>query len=94
MSRTLWFAAGAGAGVYAMTRVRRVAESLTVDGLRDRLNGAAVGARMFREDVARGRADKEFELRDRLGLTPQGTPELAAHRPHDVTDKPTKEINR
>ena len=37
MSRTLWFVAGAGAGVYGMVRGRRAAEALTVDGLRDRV---------------------------------------------------------
>jgi hypothetical protein len=84
MSRSLWFVAGAGAGVYAMSRARRVAESLTVDGLRDRLSGLAVGARIFREEVASGQAEKETELRERLGLVPHGRPELTAARPpHD-----------
>ena len=77
MSRSLWFLAGAGAGVYAVTRVRRVAEALTVDGLRDRANGALVGLRVFREEVAAGQAGKEPELRERLGLQPPGVPELA-----------------
>jgi len=36
MKRGLWFAAGAGAGVYAMARARRLAEAFTVEGLRDR----------------------------------------------------------
>lgn len=85
MSRSLWFAAGAGVGVYTMTRARRLAESLTAEGIRDRLNGAAVGARMFREDVAHGRAEKETELRARLGLVPQGTPELTAGQTQELT---------
>ena len=33
MRRGLWFMAGAGAGVYAMVRARRVKEAFTVDGL-------------------------------------------------------------
>ncbi|QIX26898.1 hypothetical protein ncot_09985 [Nocardioides sp. JQ2195] len=76
MSRTLWFAAGAGATVYAMNRARRLRETFTLDGLRDRASGIAAGARVFREEVAQGSADKENELRERLGLVPHGTPEL------------------
>ncbi len=76
MSRGLWFVAGAGAGVYAMIRGRRAAEALTADGLRDRVGAAFVGARMFRDEVAQGRADAESDLRERLGLVPPGTPEL------------------
>ncbi len=70
MSRSLWFVAGAGAGVYAMARARRVAEALTVDGMRDRLGAFGVGARMFREEMSAGAAEKETELRTRMGLTP------------------------
>lgn len=85
MNRSLWFVAGAGAGVYAMVRGRRAAEALTVDGLRDRLGGLAVGARMFRDEVASGRAEKETELRHQLGLVPHGrephgSPELGTGR--------------
>jgi hypothetical protein len=76
MARTFWFVAGAGAGAYALTRARRVAESLTADGLRDRISGLAVGARVFRDEVAAGQAEKETELRQRLGLVPHGIPEL------------------
>ncbi|WP_207619270.1 DUF6167 family protein [Nocardioides sp. IC4_145] len=78
MSRGLWFVAGAGAGVYAMVRGRRAAEALTADGLRDRWNGLALGARLLRDEVAQGKADAEVDLRSRLGLTPAGTPELVA----------------
>ena len=52
MRRGLWFAAGAGAGIYAMVRGRRAAEALTADGLRDRASALAVGARLFRDEVA------------------------------------------
>lgn len=76
MSRGLWFVAGAGAGVYAMIRGRRAAEALTVDGLRDRVGAAVVGARMFRDEVAQGKADAETGLRQRTGLGPHGVPEL------------------
>jgi hypothetical protein len=72
VNRSVWFVAGAGAGVYAMVRGRRAAEALTADGLRDRLGGLAVGLRMFRGEVAAGRVEKETELRHQLGLVPHG----------------------
>jgi len=80
MTRTLWFAAGAGAGVYVMMRARRLAEAVTVDGLRDRANGALVGLRALREEVAVGQHEKETELRERFGPTPDGVPELPSSR--------------
>ncbi|HWM73105.1 MAG TPA: DUF6167 family protein [Nocardioides sp.] len=76
MNRSLWFVAGAGVGIYGMIRARRAAEALTVDGMRDRVGAAVVGARMFRDEVAQGRADAESGLRERLGMVPDGTPEL------------------
>ena len=72
MPRTLWFAAGAGVGVYAMVRARRLAEAFTPDGLRDRANAAVLGLRALREEVAQGQAEKETELRERLHLVPSG----------------------
>ncbi len=80
MRRGFWFVAGAGAGVYAMVRGRRAAEVLTVDGLRDRWSGVALGARMLRDEVAQGSAEKETELRERYGLTPHGVAEIGAGR--------------
>ena len=82
MRRGMWFAAGAGAGIWAMVRGRRAAEAFTADGLRDRLSGLEVGARMFRDEVAAGRVEKETELRERLGLLPHGRPELEAGGRH------------
>jgi Family of unknown function (DUF6167) len=76
MRRGFWFVAGAGAGVYAMIRGRRLAEAATVDGLRDRAQALAVGARMFRDEVAQGQAEAEIGLRERFGLVPHGLPEL------------------
>ena len=74
MSRAVWFVAGAGVGVYAMTRARRVAEAFTPDGLADRLAGLSLGVRLFREEVAVGAAEKEIALRERLGLPLHGGP--------------------
>jgi hypothetical protein len=76
MKGGLWFAAGAGAAVYVMIRGRRAAEALTVDGLQDRLNGLAVGARLFRDEVAQGKAEAETELRERFALALPGHREL------------------
>jgi hypothetical protein len=74
VKRGLWFVAGAGAGVYAVTRARRVAEALTPEGLADRLAGLSVGASLFADEVRTGMAEKENDLRERLGLTLHGHP--------------------
>jgi hypothetical protein len=76
MNRGLWFVAGAGAGIYIVIRGRRAAEVLTIDGMQDRLNGLAVGVRMFRDEVAEGKAEAETELRERFALAPHGRKEL------------------
>jgi hypothetical protein len=70
--RGFWFAAGAGAGAYAVVRARRMAEALTAEGLADRWHALALGARMFRDEVAQGQAEAEFDLRERFGLVPHG----------------------
>ena len=76
MNRTFWFVAGAGAGVYAMVKARRAAETFTPEGLRDRLAGLSLGAHLFADELRTGMTEKETELRDRLGLTLDGPPEL------------------
>lgn len=68
MSRGLWFVAGAGLGVYAMNRARKAAESLTLEGLRARWQGAQHAARLLSQDVRQAQSDRELELRDNLGL--------------------------
>ena len=85
MSRSLWFAAGAGAGVYAMTRVRRTLDSLSADGLRDRWQGLGHAARIVSEEMHTARSDREEELRRRFGLVPTGRPELEAPPPGSTT---------
>jgi hypothetical protein len=77
MSRALWFVAGAGAGVYALTRARRVAEVLTPEGLSDRLAGLSVGARLFGDEVRAGMAEKENQVRHNVGLALHGKPQAA-----------------
>ena len=76
MSRGLWFVAGAGAGAYVVVRARRAAELLTADGLRDRAAGLRLGLRLLREEVAQGAAERETELRQRLGLRLHEMPAL------------------
>jgi hypothetical protein len=76
MNRTFWFVAGAGAGVYAVVKARRAAETFTPEGMRDRLSGLGVGAHLFAEEMRAGMTEKETELRERLGWTLDGPPEL------------------
>jgi hypothetical protein len=80
MNRGLWFVAGAAGGIYVMIRGRRAAEALTIDGMQDRLNGLAVGVRMFRDEVAQGKAEAETGLRERFALAPHGSNELTTSR--------------
>ena len=76
MARTFWFAAGAGAAVYAMNRARKLREAVTADGLRDRASGLALGARMFRDEVAQGRGPlRTVAIREEVALL------AALHRP-------------
>jgi hypothetical protein len=70
--RGLWFVAGTAAGVYATSKARRAAESLTVEGIHDRLTGWFAGARVLADEVRAGTAEKETELRARLSLVPDG----------------------
>ncbi|GAB3195030.1 hypothetical protein GCM10027062_00750 [Nocardioides hungaricus] len=91
MRRGLWFVAGAGTAVYVMVRGRRAAEALTVEGLKDRVGALGLGARMLRDEVAQGRADKESELREKLGLVPHGAPQLTGGRHRAVSTGSTTE---
>ncbi|MFC5730100.1 MULTISPECIES: DUF6167 family protein [Nocardioides] len=79
--RGFWFTAGAAAGVYGVVKARRIVEAFTVDGMRDRVGAVFVGARMFREEVAQGKADAEVQLRERFRAAADGPPELAAGSP-------------
>jgi hypothetical protein len=87
MTRTIWFLAGAGAGVYAVLRARRAAEALTPDGIRDRLAALEVGAHLFGEEVRAGMAEKETELRRRLAPALDGAPQLAAPAQHTEPER-------
>ena len=89
MSRAIWFVAGAGAGVYSMIKARRAAEAFTPEGLTDRLAGLSLGLHLFGEEVRAGAAEKETEVRQRLGLVPPGggRPELTMHTGHTTTNR-------
>ncbi len=89
MRRGFWFLAGAGAGVYGMVRGRRAAEAFTAEGLHDRMGALFLGARLFRDEVAQGAADRETELRERFAVVPHGRPELA--RPETTQTTQTEE---
>lgn len=76
-ARGFWFLAGAGAGAYAVLRGRRVAEVFTLDGMGDRLGALAVGARLFRDELAQGMADAEPAIRERIEQRTTGPAELS-----------------
>lgn len=92
MSRGLWFVAGAGAGVYAMSKVRRLADSVTTEGLRSRWHGMTHAARLLAEDVRSAQATREVELRESFGLPHvSDTPQLQSPRSTSLpsTSRPT-----
>lgn len=78
MRGAIWFAVGAGAGVYAMVKGRRAAEAFTADGLRDRAQALGVGARIFRDELATGKAEKELELREWIDARTAGPKQIGA----------------
>jgi hypothetical protein len=72
VSRTFWFVAGAGAGVYVVVKARRAVDRMTPAGLADQLAAAQLAARMFVREVHEGMTTKETELRSRLALADAG----------------------
>ena len=91
--RAVWFLAGGAAGVYATSKVRRVTEALSYDGVHDRLTGWFAGARILRDELRAGVVEKETELHERLALGAEGATVLALptsppdHRPPTSTDE-------
>ena len=87
----MWFLAGGAAGVYATSKVRRLAEALSYDGVHDRLTGWFAGARVVRDELRAGIVEKETELLERLALGEgatvlalrTGSPDGAAIEPAD-----------
>ncbi len=68
MSRAFWFAAGAASGVYGLFKVKRTAQNFTPDGVAARMAAWQVGARIFKDEVVTGMAEREHELRAQLSL--------------------------
>ena len=80
--RTVWFLAGGAAGVYATSKARRLADALSYDGVHDRLTGWFAGARVVRDELRAGIAEKEAELTERLALGEGAT--VLALQAHDT----------
>ncbi len=62
MSRGVWFVAGAASGVYALVKVRRIAQAFTPAGVAARVAALRAGAEVFTEAVAEARDERETEL--------------------------------
>lgn len=68
MSRALWFAAGAGAGLWTTLKARRLAYRLTPAGVTDQVATWALGARIFAEEVRLGMTEREAQIARELAL--------------------------
>ncbi len=68
MGRALWFAAGAGAGLWTTLKARRIAHRLTPDGVTDQVATWGLGARAFADEVRLGMAEREAEIAQELAL--------------------------
>ena len=69
MGRALWFAAGAGAGLWTSLKARRLAYRLTPDGVTDQVATWGLGARAFAAEVRLGMSEREAEIAHDLGLS-------------------------
>ena len=89
MSRMFWFVAGAASGVYGLVKVKRTAQNFTPDGVAARVAAWNVGARMFKDEVAAGMAEREHELRAQLSLETGSTSRLIEPGRHDQAERAT-----
>jgi hypothetical protein len=64
--RTVWFAAGTAAGVYAAARARRAAYRVSMPGLVDQAAALGMGWRAFATELRDGMARHEHEVAVRL----------------------------
>jgi hypothetical protein len=60
-----------------VVRARRAAQVFTPEGFADRLAGLSLGLHLFLDEVRTGAAEKDTELRGRLGLAPPSAPAAA-----------------
>jgi len=68
MKRILWLIVGIAVGVYAVTRLKKRAQSLAPDSLQQSAGKVASAIRHFGDEVRAGMAERETELRDALGI--------------------------
>jgi hypothetical protein len=101
MGRLVWFAAGAGAGLYTTIKARRLAYRLTPQGLSDQVAAVGVGARAFAEEVRAGVAEREAQIAADLGLpvlesrrAPGPAPEQAARGLRALAASPSTPSSR
>ena len=79
MRRVVWFALGAGVGVYGLVKVRQYAARANPQALVTTAGGKVKGsvlaltasARDFVDGVRAGMVEREAELRDAVGLAPE-----------------------
>ena len=86
-ARAAWFVLGAGAGLYAARRARKLAYRLTPEGVADQIAAASVGVRAFLDEMRDGISDREAQLvDDASGLRRASRPApdaVAGERPMD-----------
>ncbi|CAN5140224.1 MAG: hypothetical protein H0V13_11980 [Nocardioidaceae bacterium] len=82
MGRALWFAAGAGAGLWTTLKARRVVYRLTPEGVTDQVATWGLGARAFAEEVRIGMAEREVEIAHELALPPGDEVDSGRARAH------------
>ncbi len=69
MSRAIWFAAGAAAGVYGSVKARRAAYRLSTPGIIDQAAALGVGWRAFSADLRDGMQERQDDVVRRLDAT-------------------------
>ena len=70
ISRMVWLATGAAAGVYATVKGRRLAYRLSVPGLADQAAAVGAGWREFRAEMDTGMTTRENDLKNQLDPSP------------------------
>jgi len=68
MSRLFWMAVGATAGVVVTCKVTRTVDRFAPGGLAAGLSGLGETVRDFADEVLASMAEREWELRESLGL--------------------------
>lgn len=80
MKRILWFIIGTAVGVYAVTRLKKRAQSLAPDSLQASAEKMAAAIRHFGDEVRAGMAERETELRDALGIDTEAADDRKDYR--------------